>query len=388
MYLKRLELVGFKSFAERTELEFVPGITAVVGPNGSGKSNISDAIRWVLGEQSAKSLRGAKMEDIIFSGSDSRKAVNYCEVSLTLDNSDEKLKMDFTEVTVTRRVYRSGDSEYYINRQSCRLRDIIELFMDTGVGKEAYSVIGQGRIEEILSTRAEDRRSLFEEAAGIVKYKARKKEAVKKLDETEQNLVRIHDIMSEIEEQMEPLSEQAEKAKAYLRLKDTLTQNEVGLYVRQFDLLHEEWEEMKAQALKLTNEQVECAADINQMDAKIADLRQHASEQDQVLEELQQRLLSVTEEGEKKEGYREVLRERLRNYSKNKQDARSKAVLLQQKQDELRAQVSSFKEQVEQSTEMLTGLEKELQLEQKRYVNYTAFSDGDVERLKRIILKF
>ncbi len=175
MYLKRIEAIGFKSFADRTELEFVPGVTAVVGPNGSGKSNISDAIRWVLGEQSAKSLRGAKMEDVIFAGTDKRKPVNYCEVSLTLDNSQQELKLDYNEVTITRRVYRSGDSEYMINKQSCRLKDILELFMDTGLGKEAYSVIGQGRIEEILSTKSEDRRSIFEEAAGIAGLHVRRK---------------------------------------------------------------------------------------------------------------------------------------------------------------------------------------------------------------------
>ncbi|WP_027414566.1 chromosome segregation protein SMC [Aneurinibacillus terranovensis] len=382
MYLKRLELTGFKSFADRTELEFVPGITAVVGPNGSGKSNISDAIRWVLGEQSAKTLRGAKMEDIIFSGSDSRKAVNYCEVSLTLDNSDDKLTIDFSEVTVTRRVYRSGDSEYYINRQSCRLRDIIELFMDTGVGKEAYSVIGQGRIEEILSTRSEDRRGLFEEAAGIVKYKARKREAVKKLDETEQNLVRIQDIMSEITDQIDPLAEQAEKAKRYIELKEALRQNEVGLYVKQFDTLHLQWNEMKTLVEELTNEQVASTAEVNGLDAQMVDLRHHASEQDQVLEELQQRLLDVTEDAERKEGLREVLRERLRNNSKNKQESRNKAIALQERQEDLRRQLEVCERNVENAREALAELEKELALEQKRYVNFTAFSDGDVDRLK------
>jgi chromosome segregation protein len=382
MYLKRLEITGFKSFADRTELEFVPGVTAVVGPNGSGKSNISDAIRWVLGEQSAKSLRGSKMEDIIFSGSDSRKPVNFCEVSLTLDNTDQQIKMDFSEITVTRRVYRSGESEYYINRQSCRLRDIVELFMDTGVGKEAYSVIGQGRIDEILSTRSEDRRSLFEEAAGIVKYKARKKEAVKKLDETEQNLVRVQDIMGEIEEQIQPLAEQAEKARTYLALKEQLAKHEIGLYVKQFDLLHAEWEEMKARVDQLTNEQVECAAAINRMDAQTAELRTYASEQDQVLEELQQRLLMVTEEGEKKEGLREVLRERLRNYSKNKQDTHGKALVLAEKQEMLREQIAVAKEQVQTAEAEVATLTKELQLEQKKYMNFAAFSDGDIERLK------
>ena len=191
MHLKRLDMIGFKSFADRTELEFPPGVTAVVGPNGSGKSNVTDGMRWVLGEQSAKSLRGASMQDVIFSGSDSRKPVGYCEVSITFDNTDHKLNLDFSEVTVTRRVYRSGESEYYINKQSCRLKDITELFMDTGIGKEAYSMIGQGRIDEILSHKSEDRRAIFEEAAGIVKYKSRKREAEKKLESTDQNLSRI-----------------------------------------------------------------------------------------------------------------------------------------------------------------------------------------------------
>lgn len=382
MFLKRLEITGFKSFADRTELEFVPGITAVVGPNGSGKSNISDAIRWVLGEQSAKSLRGSKMEDIIFSGSDGRKPVNYCEVSLTLDNADQKLKMDFSEVTVTRRVYRSGDSEYSINRQSCRLRDIVELFMDTGVGKEAYSVIGQGRIEEILSTRSEDRRMLFEEAAGIVKYKARKKEAVKKLDETEQNLVRVQDIMGEIAEQIEPLAAQADKAREYMRLKEELARHEIGLYVKQFDVLHEEWKACKQTIDELTNEQVECAAEINHMDAKVANLKAYASEQDNVLEELQQRLLTVTEEAEKAEGLREVLRERLRNFSRNKQDARGKAVGLSEKQEALRGELAQIDEQVNTTANRLAELEKELSTEQRRYANFTTFTDKDIERLK------
>lgn len=175
MFLKRLDVVGFKSFAERISVEFVPGVTAVVGPNGSGKSNITDSIRWVLGEQSAKSLRGAKMEDIIFAGSDSRKPLNFAEVTLTLDNEDQSLPLDYNEVSVTRRVYRSGDSEYLINKQNCRLKDIVDLFMDSGLGREAFSIISQGRVEEILNSKPEDRRTIFEEVAGVLKYKSRKK---------------------------------------------------------------------------------------------------------------------------------------------------------------------------------------------------------------------
>ena len=175
MFLKRLDIVGFKSFAERIAVDFVPGVTAVVGPNGSGKSNITDAIRWVLGEQSAKSLRGSKMEDIIFAGSDSRKPLNFAEVTLTLDNEDQSLPIDYNEVSVTRRVFRSGDSEFLINKQSCRLKDIVELFMDSGLGREAFSIISQGKVEEILNSKPEERRTIFEEAAGVLKYKLRKK---------------------------------------------------------------------------------------------------------------------------------------------------------------------------------------------------------------------
>src|SRR5690625_646130 len=174
MYLKRLESVGFKSFAERVKVEFVPGVTAIIGPNGSGKSNITDAIKWVLGEQSVKSLRGSKMEDIIFQGSDTRKPLNVAEVTLILDNSDQTLPLDYDEVSVTRRVYRSGASEFYINKQACRLKDIIDLFMDSGLGREAFSIISQGKVEEILSSKEEERRVIFEEAAGVLKYKQRK----------------------------------------------------------------------------------------------------------------------------------------------------------------------------------------------------------------------
>src|SRR5690606_20795537 len=203
MFLKRLDIVGFKSFAERIAVDFVPGVTAVVGPNGSGKSNITDAVRWVLGEQSAKSLRGAKMEDIIFAGSDSRKALNFAEVTLILDNEDQFLPVDFQEVSVTRRVFRSGESEFFINKHACRLRDIVDLFMDSGLGREAFSIISQGRVEEILNSKAEERRTIFEEAAGVLKYKNRKKKAEAKLIETEGNLYRVQDIIHELESQLE-----------------------------------------------------------------------------------------------------------------------------------------------------------------------------------------
>ena len=190
MFLKRLELQGFKSFADKTVLEFMPGITAVIGPNGSGKSNISDSIRWVLGEQSMKSLRGNKSEDIIFAGTQNRKSLGFAEASIVIDNSDGKLPIEFAEVVVTRRIFRNGDSGYFINKTPCRLKDVLELFMDTGIGKDGYSIIGQGKIDEILSNKSEDRRNIFEEAAGIVKYRARKTESEKKIEQNKLNLLK------------------------------------------------------------------------------------------------------------------------------------------------------------------------------------------------------
>lgn len=231
MYLKRLDLQGFKSFPDKLKLEFNEGITAVVGPNGSGKSNISDAVRWVLGEQSAKSLRGAKMEDIIFTGTANRKPLGFAEVSITLDNIDRTINIDYSEVTVTRRVYRSGESEYQLNGTACRLKDIHELFTDTGIGKEGYSIIGQGRIDEILSTKSEDRRNMFEEAAGILKFKNRREEAKLKLDREKENLVRVEDIIATLEGQVEPLKIQSEKSKKYLQLKERLKVIEVNIFL-------------------------------------------------------------------------------------------------------------------------------------------------------------
>ncbi len=229
MLLKRLELQGFKSFADKTVLDFVDGSTAVVGPNGSGKSNISDAIRWVIGEMSAKSLRGSNMQDVIFSGTETRKPVNFAEVSLVLDNSTHMFDIDFDEVVVTRRLFRSGESVYQINRANCRLKDIHELFMDTGLGRDGYSIIGQGNVSQILSTKAEDRRSLFEEAAGVSKYKYRKEEAERKLKGVEENLVRIGDITSELEGQRAPLKRQSEKARKYLTFYEEYKKLDVNL---------------------------------------------------------------------------------------------------------------------------------------------------------------
>ena len=235
MYLKRLEMQGFKSFADKTILEFRPGITGVIGPNGSGKSNISDAIRWILGEQSMKSLRGNKTQDVIFAGTQNRKSLGFAEASLVFDNTDGTLPIEFSEVTITRKIYRSGETGYYINKAPCRLKDVIELFMDTGIGRDGYSIIGQGKVDEILSNKSEDRRHIFEEAAGIVKYRARKEETEKKLEQTKLNLLRINDIIIEIEGNLEPLQLQSDKAKKYLNLKEELKNIEIGLFLYNID---------------------------------------------------------------------------------------------------------------------------------------------------------
>lgn len=374
MFLKRIELSGFKSFADKTELEFVPGITAVVGPNGSGKSNISDSIRWVLGEQSARSLRGGNMQDIIFAGSDSRKAVNFSEVSLTLDNHDEQLSLDFSEVTVTRRLHRSGESEYFINKQPCRLKDITELFMDTGVGKESYSIIGQGRIEEILSTRSEDRRGIFEEASGIVKYKARKKESQKKLDETDQNLIRIHDLISELEDQIEPLQKQSEKALTFKRLKEELKNIEVSLLVQQIEEFHLQWTEAESDVKRLEKEQLELSTVVRQHDAQLESDRLHLRRLEDELEQLQADLLKWSEEVEKAEGLGEVLKERNKNMLQQKEQnsqsiaaQESRVARLQAEDREIADKLERVVEEIQQTEARhrdeetrLTGITREL----------------------------
>lgn len=388
MFLKRIELAGFKSFADKTEMEFVRGITAVVGPNGSGKSNISDGIRWVLGEQSAKSLRGGKMEDIIFAGSDARKAVNYGEVSLTLDNSDQVLPLDFSEVTVTRRVHRSGESEYMINKQSCRLKDITELFMDTGIGKEAYSIIGQGRIEEILSTRSEDRRGIFEEASGIVKYKARKKEARRKLDETEQNLLRIHDLISELEDQINPLKEQSEKALKYKSLREQLKEREIALYVYQIGQIHTSWSEANEALSKLNEEKLALSTIVSSHDAKLESDRLALRQLEDQIEVLQSQLLQYSEGFEKTEGQGEVLRERSRNLLQNEAQLKESIAVNEERYAQRLAELEEVKAKYTLAEEALQILRQELSNEEAKLISVTGgISQEQEEALKGQLLE-
>ncbi len=291
MYLKSLQLVGFKSFAEKTTLEFLPGVTAIVGPNGCGKSNVSDAIRWVLGEQSAKALRGSEMADVIFSGTDGRKAIGMCEVSMTFAEVDPStlslpgVNLDFTEITITRRVYRDGTGEYFINKTPCRLRDIQGLFMDTGVGRSSYSMMAQGQIDQILSARPEDRRMIFEEAAGINKYKHQKKEALRKLEYTEQNLVRLTDIIKEVKRQIISLQRQAGKARRYKELFDQLKALDTRLARHQYDRLHAEITGLEDQIATLAAQSELFAADIAERETQIAELRRSLAELDRAIQE-------------------------------------------------------------------------------------------------------
>lgn len=387
MFLKRIELSGFKSFADKTELEFVTGITAVVGPNGSGKSNISDGIRWVLGEQSARSLRGGKMEDVIFAGSDARKAVNIGEVSLTLDNSDHALSLDYSEVTVTRRVHRSGDSEYLINKQACRLKDITELFMDTGIGKEAYSIIGQGRIEEILSTKSEDRRGIFEEASGIVKYKSRKREAEKKLDETEQNLLRIHDLVTELEDQIEPLRDQSMKAHKFKELKELLKTSEISMYVYQIDQIYHSWTEVNARIETLRKEQLELGTVVGTHDAQLETHRWETRRLENELEELQQTLLTISEEFEKCEGQGEVLRERRKNLASNKSSLEQMLGSQDKRLADKQAELDTCRQKLAEVNQRLAECRAALRAEEEKLLGVTGgISSEAEERLKSELL--
>ena len=280
MFLKSIEIRGFKSFADKTELTFKKGITAVVGPNGSGKSNISDAVRWVLGEQSARSLRGDKMEDVIFAGTQFRRPVGLAQVSLTLDNSENELNIDYANVTISRRLYRSGESDYLINNTSCRLKDVQQLFMDTGIGKEGYSIIGQGKIDAILSGKTEERRKLFEEAAGIVKFKTRKEEAEKRLDNTDQNLIRIEDILSTYEERLEPLKNESEKAKNFLKLFEELKSKEVSIIIDSINKVEHKIKTLQNESTKLNREVLKSTEDKKQLRESV----QSASSESEIFE--------------------------------------------------------------------------------------------------------
>ena len=319
MYLKRIEMQGFKSFADKTVLEFKPGITTVIGPNGSGKSNISDAIRWVLGEQSMKSLRGAKSEDIIFAGTQARKSLGFAEVSIVIDNNDNKLPIEYSEVTVTRKIYRSGETGYFINKVPCRLKDILELFMDTGIGKDGYSIIGQGKIDEILSNKSEDRRHIFEEAAGIVKYRTRKQESEKKLEQTKLNLLRINDILAEIEANIEPLKLQSDKAKQFLDLREELKSIEVGLFIYNINTYKEKLEQLVKDEDIITSQKEAEDSKMEALQASKEELRQVVDDITAQIENMQNIGFESSNKIEKINSEIGISNERIQNNNANKQ---------------------------------------------------------------------
>lgn len=412
MYLKRLELQGFKSFADKTVLEFMPGITSVIGPNGSGKSNISDSIRWVLGEQSMKSLRGAKSLDIIFAGTQNRKSLGFAEASLVFDNSDGALPIEYTEVTVTRKIYRSGETGYFINKVPCRLKDVLELFMDTGIGKDGYSIIGQGKIDEILSNKSEDRRNIFEEAAGIVKYRTRKQESEKKLERTKLNLLRINDILSEIETNIEPLKAQSEKAKKYLNIREELRNIEIGLFLYNIEKYKKELEEIvkdeeiynsqlsdeegKLERIKQLKEELKneideitlkieemsnigfesqkeiemLNSDINVANTRIANNKENTVRYEKEIEEAKQKLESLKEEIEQKKQKRENLKENKIKYQTELEGKEAELAKLTKTLSDKELEIEGYKQTVETNTDKKYELQSEINTQEINHENY------------------
>lgn len=358
MYLKSIEVQGFKSFANKIVFEFHNGITGIVGPNGSGKSNVADAVRWVLGEQSAKQLRGASMQDIIFAGTENRKPLSYAYVAITMDNSDHALAVDYEEVTVARRVYRSGESEYLMNGVPCRLKDVNELFYDTGIGKEGYSIIGQGQIDRILSGKPEERRELFDEAAGIVKYKRRKTTAQKKLENERENLVRVNDILAELERQVGPLERQSEKAKVYLKCKEDLKIYDVNMFLLEVERITNALEDVTKNFqiadsnLKEQNERYEqVKKEYESMEAEIASMEDVINA---TREEQNEGRLSK----EKLEGQISVLQEQIRSAKLSDDHIKERKEAIEKEKAERLAQKDGYDRSKEELDDELTGIEE------------------------------
>ena len=402
MYLKRLEMQGFKSFADKTILEFRPGITAVIGPNGSGKSNISDSIRWVLGEQSMKSLRGSKAEDVIFAGTQNRKSLGFAEASIVIDNSDGKLPIEYNEVTVTRKLYRSGETGYFINKVPCRLKDILELFMDTGIGKDGYSIIGQGKIDEILSNKSEDRRHIFEEAAGIVKYRVRKVESEKKLEQTKLNLLRINDILTEIEGQIEPLKIQSEKAKRFLSLRDELKNIEIGLFVYNITTYKERLEQIvadlkviesqeKEENTKLETSQKskeELKNKIDELATEIENMQNLGFESKTKIEQINsqisvsnERIVNNNNNIERLTKEIEEQKQRIQDFNEEKETKLSKKENLSKNKEKFEAQLKEKEDELEEISKKLSAKELEIEEKKKKVESNT---DARYERLSEI----
>ncbi len=337
MRLKKIDLYGFKSFAQKTEIVFGEGITGIVGPNGSGKSNIGDAVRWVLGEQSAKMLRGTNMADVIFNGTQKKKPLNYCEVSLAFDNSDHTLSSDYSDIQITRRVFRNGESEYYINQSSCRLKDVIDLFRDTGIGKEGYSIIGQGRIDEILSRKSEDRRMIFEEAAGIVKFKSRKEEADRKLEKTIQNEERITDIIDELARQLEPLEEQSRAARQFLEWSEELKKLELNLFLIRSDRMKQKIKKLKE--------------DIDNLTQVISDYDSLLQEKNEKRDESQKKIELLTDEIDRKKDQLLKLSTVFHEYESENRNIQTQIDTREENRQQLLSDISAYEERIRKLAE-------------------------------------
>ena len=374
MYLKSIEVQGFKSFANKILFDFHNGITGIVGPNGSGKSNVADAVRWVLGEQSAKQLRGASMQDVIFAGTENRKPLSYAYVAITMDNSDHQLAIDFEEVTVARRVYRSGESEYLINGSPCRLKDVTELFYDTGIGKEGYSIIGQGQIERILSGKPEERRELFDEAAGIVKYKKRKATAQKKLENERENLVRVNDILAELERQVGPLERQAQKARVYLKKKEELKTYDVNMFLLEAEHIDEQQRDVQAKFETADQEAREAKDAYEQVKSEYERMEQELSDTEEKLTAIRENLSGSAVMKGKLEGQINVLNEqihtaemtdehlksRLASIDREKQERLSFLASYDAEKKELRAGLLAIAEKRKEAVETLETVRREV----------------------------
>ena len=361
MYLKSLEVQGFKSFANKLVFEFHNGITAIVGPNGSGKSNVADAVRWVLGEQSAKQLRGAKMEDIIFAGTEMRKPLGYAYVAITINNEDHKLNVPYEEVTIARRVYRSGESEYLLNGAGCRLRDIQELLFDTGIGKEGYSIIGQGQIDKILSGKPEERRELFDEAAGIVKFKKRKATAEKNLAEEQQNMVRIEDILSELELQVGPLEKQAEKAKEFLKYRDELRTLDVNMFLAEYDRIHGELEETQKNRQIVAGDLEQTVQEFEQTKEEYVQVENTLEEYNQNLEREKEELSTSRVALNQYEGEIKVLQEQIHAARQNEGHYQSRLEALEQSVKAAKEEKDKYQKEQESLDDTLSEIRQEQQ---------------------------
>ncbi len=367
VYLKSIDAYGFKSFAEHTHVDFDNGVTAIVGPNGSGKSNITDAIKWVLGEQSAKSLRGSKMEDVIFNGSKERKKCQYAEVKLTLDNHSRKLNIDEDTITVERRLYRNGDSEYYLNKERTRLKSVLDLFLDSGLGKEAFSIISQGKVDEVLNAKPSDRRYLIEEAAGVLKYKKRKKEATQKLDETEQNLNRVEDIVFDLEARVEPLREEAAIAEEYIALKEEMKKSDITVTVYDIESLNKDFKKLEQE---IEHFQYQKEQKTNELDAMTFELNEKKKSRDQISNQIQndnKALVEATESLERFTGQLEVLKERQKNsdatnerLEEEKQASQTRINKITEQIKEIDVELKEFKDRYQALVQEINGLEGQL----------------------------